>query len=83
MPYYGVMANPLPSGLPPGFWDDYRKRYEDEIAYMEEQLAPMESGELRITGTSRDQTKHWIAHFRGTIRKYQDIVDAVKRGELP
>lgn len=77
------MVKPLPPGLPPGFWDDYRKRYEDEIAYMQEQLAPLEKGELRVTGNGRDETQHWIAHFRGTIRKFQGIVDAVKRGELP
>lgn len=82
-PYYWFMAKPLPPGLPPGFWDDYRKRYEDEIAHMQEQLAPLEKGELRVVGNGRDETQHWIAYFHGTIRKYQGIVDAVKRGELP
>jgi hypothetical protein len=77
------MANPLPPGLPPGFWDDYRKRYEDDIAHLREDLRRFESGELRVTGNGRDETPGWIAHFRQTIDKYQRIVDAVKRGELP
>ncbi len=77
------MAKPLPPGLPPGFWDDYRKRYEDDIAYTREQLALFEKGELRLTRNGRDESQHWIAHFRETIRKFQSIVDAVKRGELP
>jgi hypothetical protein len=77
------MANPLPPGLPPGFWDDYRKRYEDEIAYLQRELDRLEGNELRVTCKGRDETPDWIAHFRRTIEKYQGIVDAVKRGELP
>ena len=77
------MANPLPPGLPPGFWEDYRKRYEDEIAYLRGELRRLESGELWVRSNHRDETSHWIAHFRATIAKYQGIVDAVKRGELP
>jgi hypothetical protein len=77
------MGTPLPPGLPPGFWDAYRKRYEDDIVYWREELRRFESGEQRVTGNGRDETPHWIAHFRETIQKYQRIVDAVKRGELP
>jgi hypothetical protein len=77
------MARPLPPSLPDGFWDDYIKRYEGEIAFMREQLAPMENGELRVIANHVDQTKHWIAHFHAMIRKYQGIIAAVKRGELP
>lgn len=77
------MATPLPPGLPTGFWEAYCRRYEDEIAYMREQLRPMEAGELRVSHNGRDQTPQWIAHFRATIAKFQGIIDAVKRGELP
>lgn len=86
-PYYGFMANPLPPGLPLGFWRDYRKRYETEILQLEKELAPLESGEMRLRsggtdGIMRDVTSHWIGHLRKTIKNYQAIVDAVKRGEL-
>ena len=77
------MANSLPPGLPHGFWDDYRRRYEDDIARLREDLGRFERGELRVVGNGRDETLQWVAHFRQTIEKYQHIVDAVKRGELP
>jgi hypothetical protein len=69
--------------LPPGFWDEYRKRYEDEIAYWGTELRRFESGELRILGKGGDESPQWIAHIRETIQRFQRIVDAVKRGELP
>jgi hypothetical protein len=82
------MANPLPPGLPPGFWDDYRERYETEIEALRKELAPLQSGDLRLRsggtdGIMRDVTEHWITHLRHTIKNYQAMVDAVKRGELP
>jgi hypothetical protein len=81
------MANPLPPGLPPGFWDDYRKRIESDIADAKRDLAPLESGEmwLRSAGTDgmmRDVTTHWIGHFKRVIKNYEAILDALKRGEL-
>jgi methyl-accepting chemotaxis protein len=78
-----LMANPLPSGLPPRFWDDLCKRYEDEIAFAREQLQRLESGDLHVTNNHRDETSHWIAHFRATVVKFQGIIDAVKKGEVP
>jgi hypothetical protein len=81
------MANPLPPGLPPGFWDDYRKRIEADIAEAKRDLAPLESGEMHLrsggtNGVMRDVTAHWIAHFRRVIKNYETILAALKRGEL-
>lgn len=81
------MANPLPSGLPPGFWEDYRKRIESDIAEVKRDLAPLESGKMQLrsagtNGVMRDVTADWIAHFRRTIKNYEAMLDALKRGEL-
>ena len=70
-------------GIPPGFWDDLCKRYADEIVFAREQLQRLERGELHISSNHRDETSNWIAHFRATIVKFQGIIDAVKRGEMP
>ena len=81
------MANPLPPGLPPGFWEDYRKRIESDITDAKRDLAPLESGEMRLRsggtdGVMRDVTTHWIGHFKRVIKNYEAILDALKRGEL-
>jgi hypothetical protein len=39
---------------------------------------------LRSIGTDgvmHDVTEGWISHFRRTIKNYQSILDALKRGE--
>jgi len=78
-----VMANPLP----PGFWDDYRKRIEADIASLRRDLDPLESGEMHLRsigtdGVMHDVTESWISHFRRTIKNYQSILDAIKKCEL-
>jgi hypothetical protein len=60
------MANPLPPGLPPGFWDDYCKRFQEEIGHTQAQLERLESGEARVIYRHHDETQRWIAHFRAT-----------------
>jgi len=82
-----IMANPLPPGLPPGFWDDYRKRIESDIASLRRDMDPLESGEMHLRsigtdGVMHDITETWISHFRRTIKNYQSILDALKRNEL-
>jgi hypothetical protein len=81
-----VMANPSPPDLPPGFWDDYRKRIESDIASLRRDLDPLESGEMHLRsigtdGVMHDVTESWISHFRRTIKNYQSILDALKRSE--
>jgi hypothetical protein len=78
-----LMANPLP----PGFWDDYRKRIEADIASLRRDLDPLESGEMHLRsigtdGVMHDVTESWISHFRRTIKNYQSILDALKKSEL-
>ena len=82
-----VTANSLPPRLPPGFWDDYRKRVEADIASLRRDLDPLESGEMHLRsigtdGVMHDVTESWISHLRRTIKTYQAILDALKRGEL-
>ena len=74
------MGNPLPPGLPPGFWEDYRKRIESEIADLKRDLARFELGEMHLLSAGADVTEHWIAHFRRTINNYETILDALKEG---
>jgi hypothetical protein len=82
------MASPLPPGIPPAFWDDYQKRTEAELARARKDLAPLESGEMRLgerrgDGPWRDITEEWIAHHKRTIGTYEAILAALKRKELP
>ena len=81
------MANPLPPGLPPSFWDEHRKQIEADLAEIRRDLAPLESGHMQIrerTGNEpwRNITASWIAHHKRTIAKYEARLDALKRGEL-
>jgi hypothetical protein len=81
------MANPLPPGIPPSFWDDYRKRYEAELDQARKDLAPLEAGEQRIgtrtgSGPWRDITQDWIEHHKRTIAKFEAILAALKKGQL-
>jgi hypothetical protein len=81
------MVNSLPPGIPASFWDDYRARYEAEIAEVQKQLAPLESGHMHLyeagtNGVRRDVTTDWIDRLRKTIKNYEAILDALKRGEL-
>jgi hypothetical protein len=77
------MANPLPPGLPPGFWQDYCRRYEDDIAHLREDLERFQRGELRVVGNNRDETLQWVSRLRQTIEKYQRSVDAVNGASCP
>jgi hypothetical protein len=82
------MANPLPPGLPPGFWDDYRKRIEGDLADVRRDLAPLESGEMTLSsrtgnGPWRDTTPEMIAQHKRTIATFEGILAALKKGELP
>jgi len=81
-----VTANPLPPRLPPGFWDDHRKRVEADIASLRRDLDPLESGEMHLRsigtdGVMHDVTESWISHFRRTIKNYQAILDVLKNSE--
>jgi hypothetical protein len=81
------MANPLPPGIPPAFWNDYKKRIEANIAEVQRDLAPLESGEMSLAERKngeawRDTTQEWIAHHRQTIAQYEAMLAALKRGEL-
>jgi hypothetical protein len=81
-----VMANPLPPDLPPGFWDDCRKRIEADIASLRRDLDPLEAGEMHLRsigtdGVMHDVTESWISHFRRTIKNYYSILDALKTSE--
>lgn len=77
------MANPLPPGVPPGFWQDFIKRYEADIADLQIQLTPLEDRTMHLHANGRDVTEHWITFLRQTIKKYENIIASVKRGELP
>jgi hypothetical protein len=81
------MPNPLPPGIPPEFWDDYRKRYEAELEQIRKDLAPLESGEMRLgtrtgDGPWRDITQVRIADHKRTIAKYEAILTALKNRQL-
>jgi hypothetical protein len=76
------MANPSIPGIPPSFWDDRRKRFADEIADMKAQLAPLEDGSQFLRQGGTDVTAHWIDHLRKTIKNYEEILEALKRGEV-
>jgi hypothetical protein len=85
--YHGFMANPLPPGIPPEFWDDYRKRIEADIDEAKRDLAPLESGHMYLGERKggepwRDTTQEWIAQHKRTIAKYEAILAALKKGEL-
>ena len=41
---WSLGVNPLPPSFPPGFWDDYRKRIESDIASLRRDLDPLQSG---------------------------------------
>ena len=81
------MAQPLPPGVPPAFWDDYQKRIEAELAQARQELAPLISGEKRLGERRgdepwRDITEEWIARHKHTIGTYEAILAALKRKEL-
>jgi hypothetical protein len=52
------MANSLPPDLPPGFWDEYRKRIESDIASLRRDLDPLESGEMHLRSIGTDGVMH-------------------------
>jgi hypothetical protein len=81
------MGNPLPSGIPESFWEQYRKRTEADITREREALAPLESGKMHI-GRRRpgeqwtDITQEMIAQRKHAISVYEAILAALKRKEL-
>jgi hypothetical protein len=82
------MANPLPPDVPQSFWDDYKKRIEADLAAILKDMAPLESGEIHLgsrtgAGPWGDLTRGWIIQRRCTIEKYEAILAALARKELP
>jgi hypothetical protein len=82
------MTTPLPPGIPPSFWEEYRKRIEADIADVRRDLAPLEAGEMRLGSRQggepwRDVTGEWIEHHKRTIATYEAILAALAKKELP
>lgn len=82
------MPQPLPQGVPPGFWADYLKRFEEDIARLKSELARLENGDMRVgkrelSGPWIDITPEVIASDRHAITEYEAILAALSRNELP
>jgi hypothetical protein len=76
------MPTPSPLGLPPGFWEEYRKRIEPDLAQLRHHLFPLEAGKTHLRDGENDWTHFWIARFRRVIRNYETILDAMNNGDL-
>jgi hypothetical protein len=83
--HIGAMAKDWP---PASFWEDYARRIQADLEQTRKDLAPLESGQMRIgsrtgDGPWRDKTGDWIAHFKRTIATFEDILAAVKKKKTP